>query len=553
MNQKEPGVATTNGLKDNSSWPRLIALGLVCAVVIGIFVWSAQPGILESISSRAQDSYYNLLVQGFRSGQLSVKRDAPPGLATLPHPYDPAANTSYVWAKNNLCYEMSYYQGRLYLYFGVTPALVLFGPYNLLTGHYLSTIDAVVIFMSSGLILAAGLLYALWRRYFSEMSAWIIGAGIIAIGLCTGILEILSTCDVYETAKSCAFAFTMLALVGIYRALHDAKHEIAWMLLASLAYGLAIASRQSLLFGVVVFLLPAFQAWQHATTTNSWKRAIALSAAAAGPLTAVGLGLMIYNDLRFGNPFEFGWRYQLTNVNQDAAGQFNFHYLWFNLRFYFSQPAHWTAHFPFIQVTPISPAPAGYVGIGAPYSGLLCNYPIVWLAIAAPLAWKGRPGVPALPCFVSALFLLFAICALTICLFLIASSRYQFDFLPCLMLLAVIGLLGLERVLAGTALWRRIARGGWCLLLVYTAAFNIFAGIQSHATACCLLGNFYFTSNSMDQAAQYYQKAIALNPESPDAYRGLGCVLIMKGQPDQAHDSNPTGAANKSGLRRCPP
>src|SRR5579872_1335837 len=97
MNQKEPDAAATNGLKGNNLRPRFIALGLLCAVIIGIFAWSAQPGILESISSRAQDSYYNLLVQGFRSGQLSVKRDAPPGLATLPDPYEPDAHMPYVW------------------------------------------------------------------------------------------------------------------------------------------------------------------------------------------------------------------------------------------------------------------------------------------------------------------------------------------------------------------------------------------------------------------------------------------------------------------------
>ena len=34
--------------------------------------------------------------------------------------------------------------------------------------------------------------------------------------------------------------------------------------------------------------------------------------AAAGPIILIGLGLMFYNALRFDNPFEFGWRYQLS-------------------------------------------------------------------------------------------------------------------------------------------------------------------------------------------------------------------------------------------------
>ena len=110
---------------------------MVCALVIGIFAWSAESGFLELTSPRAEDSYYNLLVQGFRAGQLNVKREAPPGLARLADPYDPAVNASYVWDARYLSYEMSYYKGKLYLYFGVTPALVLFWPYVALTGHYL--------------------------------------------------------------------------------------------------------------------------------------------------------------------------------------------------------------------------------------------------------------------------------------------------------------------------------------------------------------------------------------------------------------------------------
>jgi len=50
----------------------------------------------------------------------------------------------------------------------------------------------------------------------------------------------------------------------------------------------------------------------------------------------IGLGLMLYNTLRFDNPFEFGWHYQLAaGYRSNIAQQFSLHYLWFNFRFYF--------------------------------------------------------------------------------------------------------------------------------------------------------------------------------------------------------------------------
>ena len=143
-------------------WTSRASFGLVCALVIVILAWGAEPAFRALIHPKAEDSYYNLLVQGFRAGQLNVKREAPPGLAQLADPYNPALNAPY----QKDVEDMSYYQGKLYLYFGVTPAVVLFWPYVALTGHYLSDKAAVVIFFALGFLAAAGLLRAVWRRCF---------------------------------------------------------------------------------------------------------------------------------------------------------------------------------------------------------------------------------------------------------------------------------------------------------------------------------------------------------------------------------------------------
>jgi hypothetical protein len=98
---------------------------------------------------RAEDDYYNLMVRGFCAGQLDLKAEVPPGFAHLADPYDPVAHLDYLLVDGHPLWDLSYYHGKWYAYFGVTPALVLFWPYAALTGHYLWHKDAVVVYGSS--------------------------------------------------------------------------------------------------------------------------------------------------------------------------------------------------------------------------------------------------------------------------------------------------------------------------------------------------------------------------------------------------------------------
>ncbi|MGO9243639.1 MAG: hypothetical protein ACLQDC_02575, partial [Verrucomicrobiia bacterium] len=139
-------------------------MGAVCAVVVGVYAYTAHEGAVTQVSLYAAGSYYNLLVQGFRAGQLNLKKEAPPELAQLADPYTPTP------LRPNGVMDLSYYRGKLYLYFGVTPAVVLFWPYVALTGHYLFYRQAVTIFCAVGFLASMGILVGLWRRHFAEVS-----------------------------------------------------------------------------------------------------------------------------------------------------------------------------------------------------------------------------------------------------------------------------------------------------------------------------------------------------------------------------------------------
>jgi tetratricopeptide (TPR) repeat protein len=500
-----------------------ISLAAACALVIGVYAYTAHSGFLTSSSLNAANDCYNLLVQGFRGGQLILKKEVPPALAQLAGPYDGTAN-----APNGVL-DLSYYKGKFYLYFGVTPAVVLFWPYVALTRHYLSQKDAALIFCLVGFLVSVGLLCALWRRYFAEVSVAVVVAGTLALGLATFTPFLLARCDVYEVPISCGYMLTMLALAAVWKALHEPEGRCRWLVAASLAYGLAVGGRPSLLFGAVILLVPVVQAWRER------RRVLAALLAATAPIALIGLGLMLYNAMRFDNPFEFGLRYQLNGYWQLTRQLFSLRYLWFNFRVYFLEPARWGGRFPFVREIRIPTLPAGYGEVENAF-GILTNIPLVWLALAVPLAWRGRPADvrSALRGFLAVITVLFGIGALTLCLFIAACTRYEVEFLPTLVLLAVIGILSLERALADRPVWRRAVRCSWSLLMGFSVAFNLLVSVARSAEARCNLGSVLFLQGRVPEAIAHYQQALQIDPYYAMAHNDLGSALMARGQVQDA-------------------
>jgi tetratricopeptide (TPR) repeat protein len=437
-------------------------------------------------------------------------------------------NEPYIGTVN----DMTYYKGKLYLYFGVTPALVFFWPYHFLTGHYLSEKDAVVFFIGVGFAAIAGILRAMRRRHFPETGKWIPAAGAILPGLAVALTLPV---NVHETAISCGFAFAMLALAAVWAALHAAERRIFWLVLASLAYGLAIGARPTLLFGAVILLLPVLQEGRRCVG-EAPRRIAASLLAATGPIAGVGLGLALYNFLRFDNPFEFGWHYQLnSSYCPPSAHPFGLSYLWFNFRLYFLEPVIWNGQFPFLKSAPLPSTPPGF-DLGNAYAGggILIIYPIVFFILAVPLIWKRKLQGTALGLFATACLLLFVAGAATLSLFFASANNYELDFLPGLLLLALIGTYCADHAVLSFPGWRRLICFGWFLLMTYSIAFNFLANIETRAENDFFVGNGALSQGRFDEAQAQYQKALALFPQIPDGHLGLGNLRMKQGRLDEA-------------------
>ncbi len=444
-------------------WGPLLVLS-ACAVVVGIYSWTVGPAESQLNQGLAKDEYYNLLVDGFRAGQLAMKLEPEPGLVRLANPYDPHENEPY------RVHDASYFRGRYYLYFGVTPALLLFLPYVLMTGDYLWQYQAVWFFCVASFLTETWLLWALQRKYLPKVGSGTLALGIIGLGLANGMQPLLRRPDVWEVPIACGSWLLMLALAAVWQAWHEPQRRVAWLAAASLIFGLAVGARPTLLFAAAAGLAISFGVFWRAAPPG---RGGVLLLAAALPLGLIGAGLALYNHARFGNILEFGQRYQLAGVEVAKQRLFGWGFVWMNFRLYFLEAVNWQRYFPFVRGITLPPLPPGYLGAEEPY-GVLVNVPLVGLVAGLLLAMRDRAKPPASSLGAWSLLLaaVAAACVLPLLAFNGVCLRYTVDFLPVLILLAVAGVFAMEQAWAHRRVWRWAGRAVWGGLLVFSATFN---------------------------------------------------------------------------------
>jgi len=102
------------------------AIVLCGGLVILTYVWFISTGLWTTWP--ATTNYYDQLATSFHEGHLYLDVQPDPALLELPDPYDPDARESMQESdieKLNTIWDMSLYGGKIYLYWGPVPALII--------------------------------------------------------------------------------------------------------------------------------------------------------------------------------------------------------------------------------------------------------------------------------------------------------------------------------------------------------------------------------------------------------------------------------------------
>lgn len=425
---------------------RKALLAVAFVAVARYYLWAVQATGDRFVWDLDSGGYCNYLARGLAAGNLYLPIEPAPQLLAAADPWDPSISAEYKM------HDMAFYKGRYYLYHGAGPAVLLFVPWRLVTGHDLPERFAVFLFCSGGLVFACLTLLRIFDLAGVTPSAAGMAAIPLVAGLCQAVPFLLNRAMVYETAIAGGY-FCLSAAFHAFARGFAAPRSGLWFCGAGLMFGWAIACRPHLgLAGVVAIL-----------AVIAFRRRDAISIAA--PFAALGLLVAAYNYARFDDPFEFGIRYLFSGDNQNrirlsAANLIPSSYL------FLVSPPDFRSVFPWVHTVlrhPPGGFPPGYVVEAV--TGAFYLAPFLPAAL-----WVRREGGTS-----SLLVAVMAKGALGILLFHLATGwttqRYAVDFLPILVLAAVANL-GIR--ISQQQGWRRNALIGAAAIL---AAFGIFVNL----------------------------------------------------------------------------
>lgn len=261
------------------------------------------------------NNYYNLVVDALKDKKLYI--------ATLKD--YPKLNMDNVYKKfsilfsENIEYEKlldsSYYKGKIYIYFGITPVLLFYLPFNLITHLYLTDKFIVFILACLSFIFSLLLLKKITTSLNFNIQKPISILSIFTVGLCNYIVFLVIRGCIFEVAILTANVLLILSFLLLYFYLQEKEinKRSCFLFLVSFFLSLSVGARPFYVFHIPLFyiLIVLFEY----SKNKDIKKILKVSFIFFIPCIFYGTIVALYNYLRFDSIFEFGFNYTLNLEN----------------------------------------------------------------------------------------------------------------------------------------------------------------------------------------------------------------------------------------------
>lgn len=344
----------------------VLLTAILCAVFFGAFSLNGFSGSFAGIGYDDHFKHYHeadqyaYLGDAFVHGRLWLDLPVPDALSSMENPYDfEARKTVAADGENPIFWDHAFYDGRYYCYFGAAPALLLYVPYQLVTGQWLNTSIAVCILGIGFVVSACLLVFRIARVFFLEQPSFFL----VALSACmfvggSNAMYLGFVSRFYSVPIMASILFTCLGLwfwLGAKswkmpvnaKAANNSAGLSCWRLaLGSVFMALNVGCRPQFMLGCFLAFPIFWDEIVHRRTLFS-KNSSKATLCAILPFAAMLALQGWYNAARFGSPTDFGSQYNLTGFDMTGYAQKPITTL-VVLFWYLLQPFHLEAYFPFV-------------------------------------------------------------------------------------------------------------------------------------------------------------------------------------------------------------
>lgn len=336
----------------------------------------------------SQHNQYDELAQAILKGKLYIDNDdVPQSLKDMSNPYDTTARSKQALISgDSYRWDVAYFQGHYYVYFGIVPLLIMYLPFRILFNAPFPSAVGIIIFSFIFAIGVFKLIELICKKKFGNISVGMYILLSLTFVNCCGMLFLVKRPDFYSVPIITSMAFIIWGIYFWFKGLNTEKSRNKLFLLGSLCMALSVGCRpQAVLICAVALplFIPHFFNSGHIFKKAGIKELILL----AIPFITVACGIMYYNYIRFGSPFDFGSAYNLTTNDVTRRG-FSVGRIGLGIFTYLFQTPSFTAAFPFIQAVDIETNYIGKTVCENCFGGLITSTPLLWFTFALPKAKK---------------------------------------------------------------------------------------------------------------------------------------------------------------------
>jgi hypothetical protein len=355
----------------------LILFSWVCVYTSRFFDNNPEGDTIEP--GMAYYMHYNkFLVDALIAGRTYLDYGKPEGLLAAERPYDRYWLSANGYKENDdWIQDWSWYKGKYYCYYGIVPAALLYAPYKLITGHYLSYPAGIFLFCMIAVILLALLWRHCVKKYMRDSEYALYLLSFIALFFTIGLCYALRYPHFYSLVQSAGFMFVAAGAFLLFKSVDGERTNRYMLFFGCLCLALVFGCRPNM--GFASLIVPVVL-WKR----RSWKLLFFVMI----PYIIVAIPLCVYNYVRFESIFDFGQSYCLSTYDsngfklQNPVGKLI--RVFESFMYYLFRPVSLSLFFPFVNVDPIyaSSRPDIYIILGAVHyferGCALINFPIVF-------------------------------------------------------------------------------------------------------------------------------------------------------------------------------